>query len=85
VANFSVEIRKSAAKELAALPAKDCARVVATLATQPRPFGSEKVAGDEKFRIRQGAYRILYEVDDRASRVTIVKIAQRPEATNART
>jgi mRNA interferase RelE/StbE len=83
VAAYSVDIKKSAAKELDAVAAKDCARLVARiegLASDPRPHGAEKLTADDKYRLRQGNYRILYQIDDRARRVTIVKIADRKEA-----
>jgi mRNA interferase RelE/StbE len=78
VASYSVEIKRSAATELDELPTKECARVVAkiqALASEPRPHGCEKLAADEKYRIRQGVYRVLYQIVDAATRVTIVKIA----------
>jgi mRNA interferase RelE/StbE len=83
VAAYSLDIKKSAAKELGALPPKDCARIVARiqgLASEPRPHGAEKLTADDKYRLRQGRYRILYQIDDRTRRVTIVKIADRKEA-----
>jgi mRNA interferase RelE/StbE len=83
VAGYNLDIKKSAAKELGALPPKDCQRVVAkiqNLAIEPRPHGAEKLAADDKYRLRQGNYRILYQIDDEARRVTIVKIADRKEA-----
>ncbi len=83
MASFSLEIKRSAAKELADLPPRDCARVTARiqgLAAEPRPYGSEKLSGDEKYRLRQGVYRILYEIDDQAKKVTVVKVAHRKEA-----
>ncbi len=49
------------------------------LAATPRPPGSEKLSGQEKYRIRQGAYRILYLIEDAGSTVTIVKIGHRRE------
>src|SRR5438045_9091702 len=66
-ASYSLEIKRSAAKELGDLPGRDCARMTAkirALAIDPRPHGSEKLAGEDKYRIRQGVYRILYEIDD---------------------
>ena len=50
------------------------------LARDPRPPGSQKLAGDgERFRIRQGAYRIVYSVNDQNRAVEIVKIGHRRE------
>jgi mRNA interferase RelE/StbE len=82
VANFSVKIKSSAAKELEQLPKKDLQRVVARirqLAVQPRPHGSEKLSGQERYRARQGNYRVVYEVSDDDRVVTIVKIGHRRE------
>jgi mRNA interferase RelE/StbE len=82
VANYSLLIKASAAKELEATPKKDRKRLAATikgLAASPRPPGSEKLSGEEKYRIRQGDYRILYLIEDASSTVTIVKIGHRRE------
>jgi mRNA interferase RelE/StbE len=82
VASYVLEIKKSAAKELADLPSKDMSRIVEkiqALAAIPRPPGSEKLSGEEKYRIRQGNHRVLHEVDDTARRVTVVKVAHRRE------
>jgi mRNA interferase RelE/StbE len=52
---------------------------ISKLADDPRPPGSEKPAGDDRYRVRQGPYRILYEIDDGARTVVIVKIGHRRE------
>jgi len=80
VASYSVLIKRSATSELADLPLRDRRRVVARiggLAASPRPAGCEKLSGEEKYRIRHGDLRILYEIDDRDATVTIVKIGHR--------
>jgi mRNA interferase RelE/StbE len=80
VASYSLEIKRSAAKEISDLRKADCQRIVAKiqlLASNPRPNGCEKLSGAEKFRIRQGDYRILYEIDDSTKLVTIVKVGNR--------
>ena len=82
MANYEVEVKKSAAKEIADLPSKDIQRIVEkiqNLRSNPRPSGSEKLSGDDKYRIRQGTYRVLYEIDDATLTVTVVKIAHRRE------
>ncbi len=80
---YSVVIRRSAEKELKAIPSSDLKRVVDRirgLARQPRPSGCEKLSGEsERFRIRQGDYRIGYGIDDIARRVDVVKIGHRRE------
>jgi len=82
VAAYSVVIKRSAAKELEAVPKKDREKLVVkiqALATNPRPPGSEKLAGDDKYRIRHGVYRVLYEVDDATIVVVVVRVAHRRE------
>lgn len=82
MANYSVDIKKSAAKELEGVPIDDRRRIVdriARLAVDPRPSGCEKLSGAEKYRGRQGNYRILYEVDDRNARVMVVRVADRKD------
>lgn len=80
MANYSVRLKRSAAKELEAVPLKDRRRIVARieqLRLDPRPTGSEKLSGEEKYRVRQGNYRILYETVDRELIITVVRISHR--------
>jgi mRNA interferase RelE/StbE len=80
VASYKVFIKPSAAKELEAVPKKDRLRIVEkvqALSSNPRPPGCEKLSGEEKYRIRQGNYRVLYSIEDEAIIVIIVKIAHR--------
>lgn len=80
--SYRLLIKRSAAKELEALPRKDLARIAAKierLAGNPRPPSSEKLSGEEKYRLRQGDYRILYSIDDPSLTVTVVKIGHRRE------
>ncbi len=80
MASYRVFLKRSAVRELEALPDGDRRRVVRRiqgLSDDPRPAGCEKLSGQEKFRLRQGDYRILYSVDDAESEVTVVKIGHR--------
>lgn len=82
MASYNVEIKRSAAKELEHLPPKDRTRIIArirALATDPRPAGCEKLSGQDRYRLRQGNYRILYEIDDTVVLVVVVRIAHRRE------
>jgi len=82
VANYDLRIKASAAKALEALPRNDRIRVIRkiqSLAGQPRPHGCEKLSGEEKYRVRQGMYRIVYSIDDDDRNVLIVKIGHRKE------
>ena len=80
MASYRLLIKPSAAKEMEALPKRDRARLVeriAGLASAPRPTGSEKLSGEEHYRIRQGVYRVLYAIDDTNRSVVVVKIGHR--------
>ena len=86
MASYSLEIKRSAAKELAQLPAKDRGRVIGriqALADDPRPSGAEKLSGQERYRVRQGDYRILYEIKDDILRIMVVKIGHRRDVYRA--
>lgn len=80
MARCRVLIKPSAVKELEALPARERARVVSAirrLSDVPRPPGCEKLSAQERYRIRQGRYRVLYAVDDTNPTLTVVKIGHR--------
>ena len=82
MADYSVFIKPSAAKELEALPQDDLNRIVPRirgLSTDPRPSGCAKLSGQERYRIRQGDYRIVYTVDDGQRAVLVVKIGHRKD------
>ena len=80
MAHYELRIKPSAVKELEALQIRDRRRVVTriqALAEDCRPPGCEKLTGGDRYRIRQGVFRVLYEVDDAARIVTVVKIGHR--------
>lgn len=80
MASYSIRIRRSAARELEAIPSKDrkrIARRIEGLAADPRPPGCEKLSGEDKYRLRQGDYRILYEIVDQELVITVVRIGNR--------
>ena len=81
---YSLHLKSSAAKEIDGLPTKaDRQRVVSrivALADDPRPPGSEKLAGHEdRYRVRQGDYRIVYSLDDDRRAVVVVKVGHRKD------
>ena len=80
MANYKLVFKKSVAKDLRPIPNKDVARIlrrIEGLREDPRPGGSEKLSGQERYRIRQGVYRIIYEVEDELLVVTVVKVGHR--------
>ncbi len=78
---FRVEFKPSAAKALAKLDRQAQRRIVQrseALATDPRPQGVEKLAGDENaYRVRVGDYRIIYEIRDEVLLVMVLKVGHR--------
>jgi mRNA interferase RelE/StbE len=83
MARYSIEIARSAEKQLKKLPADDrrrVARAMVALGDEPFPAGSRKLTGyDDVFRIRVGVYRILYSVSGRTLVIIILKIGHRKD------
>jgi len=82
MAKYSVLVKKTAADELGRIPKKGLLRIVERirlLAENPRPFGCEKLSAQERYRIRQGNYRIVYSIDDDGRAVEVFKIGHRRE------
>ena len=82
MAKYKIVIKKSAVKELEGIPKEALRRVVKriqSLADDPRPAGTKKLSQEERYRIRQGDYRIVYSVHDEDLLVRIVKIGHRRE------
>ena len=80
MANYKLLIKPSAGKEIEALPKQDRRRIVAkitALSQDPRPPGCEKLSGHDRYRLRQGNYRILYEIQDSDLVVVVVKVGHR--------
>ena len=75
---YKVSIKRSAVKEIEAIPQKKerqrIIRRIGQLANDPRPPGSKKLSGHDKYRIRQGSYRIVYSIVDSELIVVVVKV-----------
>ena len=80
--SYKILIKKSAAGELAKIPRKDLEKIVRRIRDMeqnPRPFGCRKLSGKDRYRLRQGEYRMVYEVDDSRRIVDVFKIGNRRE------
>ena len=81
VANYKIQIKPSAVREIEAIPQKkQRQRIIArirALTDNPRPRGVEKLSGLDRYRVRQGAYRIIYLIEDDALVVYVVKVGHR--------
>ena len=83
MARYSLRIKKSARKELESITTKaDRRRIIKrieSLAHDPRPPGALKLSGRERYRIRQGRYRILYTIEDTLLVVHVIRIGDRKD------
>jgi mRNA interferase RelE/StbE len=81
--DYRILIKPSAVKELEAIPVKKdrqhLAARIGDLAADPRPRGCEKLTAQERYRVRQGRYRIVYSLDDEERVLTVVKIGHRKD------
>lgn len=77
---YKVTFKKSVAKDLRTIPSADVKRILKTidsLADNPRSDGCIKLSVQERYRVRQGSYRIVYEIHDELLVVVVVKVAHR--------
>ena len=83
MANYDILISKSVLKSLKALPTSDVKKIVAaiqSLALDPFPGGCRKLSGERStYRVRQGNYRVIYEIDGRKLRILILKVGHRKD------
>ena len=79
---YRVLIKPSALKELDSITKRDLNRIVErmrNLSEIPRPPGCEELSGEDRYRVRQGPYRIVYSIDDKSHEVLVVKVGHRRE------
>ncbi|NVK30323.1 MAG: type II toxin-antitoxin system RelE/ParE family toxin [Gammaproteobacteria bacterium] len=82
MASYSVSFKKSVAKDLRSIPNKDIRRIlerIDLLAENPRAEGCIKLSGQERYRVRQGVFRIVYEIRDNELVIMVVKVAHRSQ------
>ncbi|MFD1215241.1 type II toxin-antitoxin system RelE family toxin [Microbulbifer celer] len=80
MAKYKIAFKKSVAKDLRAIPKRDVARIlkrIEQLAEDPRGEGCIKLTGSEHYRVRQGSYRIVYEIIDDRLVVTVIRVGHR--------
>lgn len=80
---YKVHLKPSALKEIEAVPRKkerqQIIKRIGLLADNPRPPGCTKLSGHDKYRIRQGPYRIVYGIEDDDLIVYVVKVGHRKD------
>jgi mRNA interferase RelE/StbE len=82
MAAYKIFFKKSVEKDFVGIPEKDLRKIIkliGSLSDNPRPPGSEKLTGQERYRVRQGRYRIVYSIQDNELTVRIVTVAHRKD------
>ncbi len=82
MARYELRVRPSVAKDLRGIPKADVKRILArieALRDDPRAPGCEKLSGAELYRVRQGVYRIVYEIQDERIVVEVIRVGHRGE------
>jgi mRNA interferase RelE/StbE len=84
VARYSVRILRSAAKEIERVSTKKqrqaIVKRIAGLADDPRGPGCEKLAGyADRYRVRQGNFRVIYSIEDEVLTVWVVRVGHRKD------
>ncbi len=80
MAAYKIYFKKSVEKDFKVIPKKDLKKIlerIEALAEDPRPPGCEKLSGQQRYRLRQGRYRILYSIQDDELTVWVVKVGHR--------
>jgi mRNA interferase RelE/StbE len=79
---YKIIFRKSVAQDMRRIPIEIFKKNLAamdSLSEEPRPSGVERLSGQEKYRVRQGNYRIIYEITDKEVIVVVVKVGYRKD------
>ncbi|MCX5836095.1 MAG: type II toxin-antitoxin system RelE/ParE family toxin [Deltaproteobacteria bacterium] len=82
MAAYKIYFRESVEKDFSPMPKEDIQKIlrrIEALGEDPRPSGCEKLTGQERYRVRQGRYRIVYSIQDEALTVWIVKVGHRKD------
>ena len=80
MAAYNIFFKRSVEKDFESIPKKDLKRIldrIKLLAEDPRPAGCEKLSGQERYRVRQGRYRIVYSIQDNELTIWVVKVSHR--------
>ena len=80
MASYELVFKKSVAKDFRSIPKKDVSRIlkrIEALRDDPRGEGCVKLSSQERYRVRQGVYRIVYEIRENELIVMVVKVGHR--------
>jgi mRNA interferase RelE/StbE len=82
MAEYEIYFKASVEKDFRAIPKKDLRKIISridALSKDPRPPGHEKLTGQERYRVRQGLYRIIYSIQDKELTIWVVKVGHRKD------
>ena len=82
MAGYRVLFKESVWKDFNSVPKKDLKKIlkrIEQLSDNPRPSGCEKLTGKDRYRLRQGRYRIIYSIQDDELTVWVVKVGHRKD------
>lgn len=82
MAAYKIFFKKSVQKDFNAIPKSGLEKIldrIEALAEDPRPPGCEKLTGQQRYRLRQGRYRILYSIQDDELTVWVIKVGHRKD------
>jgi mRNA interferase RelE/StbE len=82
MARYEIVFLRSVYRDLRSIPKADIKKIlrrIDSLSKDPRGPGCEKLSADERYRVRQGNYRIIYSIEDDRLIVTVVKVGHRRE------
>ena len=82
MAAYKILFKKSVQKDFNSIPKKDLNKIIdriKLLGEDPRLPGCEELTGQQRYRLRQGRYRILYSIQDDELTVWVVKVGQRKD------
>ena len=82
MAGYKIFFKKSVWKDFESIPRNDLKKimnVIESLVKNPRPPGCRKLSGQERYRLRQGRYRIIYSIQNDELKVWVVKVGHRKD------
>jgi mRNA interferase RelE/StbE len=82
MAVYKIFFKKSVEKDFKAIPQNELKKIIKRiggLANDPRPQGCEKLTGQDRYRLRQGRYRIVYSIQDNKLTIWVVKVGHRKD------
>ncbi len=78
--SYRLSFKRSVSKDFRSISPEDVPKILSridALAVEPRPPGCQKLTGQERYRVRVGRYRVVYEIQDEVLLVIVVAVAHR--------